>query len=245
MNAAPQVEKTVGEWVVERPSRARVFERLGIDYCCGGKHPLRQACVKKSLDYEVVLAELERDGAAPEEGARNWASASLTDLCDHIEQTHHAYLKQELPRLEFLTTKVAARHGDTRPALRQVHQVFVTLKSEMEGHMMKEERVLFPYILRLAEIAESGDAIGGSPFGTVENPIRMMEYEHETVGSALKTLRRLTSDHTAPADGCNTFRGLYHGFAELERELMEHIHLENNVLHPRAVEMEKGMLATA
>jgi len=240
MNAAPQVEKTVGEWVVERPSRARVFERLGIDYCCGGKHPLRQACVQKSLDYEVVLAELERDGAAPEEGARNWASASLTDLCDHIEQTHHAYLKQELPRLEFLTTKVAARHGDTRPALRQVHQVFVTLKSEMEGHMMKEERVLFP-LCRQLDVAE---ALPAMHCGSVANPIEMMIREHEDAGDALARIRVLTEDFTCPQEACNTFRAMYDGMHQLEQDMHQHVHKENNILFPKAIRQEKLLSAT-
>src|SRR5665213_768741 len=138
-----ELDVSVGQLVVERPSRARVFEKLGIDYCCGGKRPLQEVCREKNLNVAAVMQEMDVADATSGGTERNWSSASLTDLCDHIEQTHHAYLKQELPRLEFLTTKVAARHGDNRPTLRKVHEVFTGLKAEMESHMMKEERVLF------------------------------------------------------------------------------------------------------
>src|SRR5688500_15441604 len=131
------IESTVGQLVVERPSRARVFEKLGIDYCCGGKKPLAKAIQEQGLDAGNVVAELEKEQAGGTEPAeRNWATASLTDLCDHIESTHHAYLKDELPRLAYLTHKVASRHGDGRPSLIEVHNVFMALKAEMESHMM-------------------------------------------------------------------------------------------------------------
>jgi len=235
-----QIEKTVGQWVVERPSRARVFERLGIDYCCGGKHPLRQACEQKQLNYDAVLADLDQDDAAPAEGLRSWASASLTDLCDHIDQTHHAYLKNELPRLEFLTNKVAARHGETRPALREVHQVFVALKSEMEGHMMKEERVLFP-LCRQLDVAEELPAMH---CGSIGNPIEVMIREHEDAGDALARIRALTDDFTCPPDACNTFRALYDSLHQLEQDMHQHVHKENNILFPKAVRLEKVLSAT-
>ena len=231
--------KTVGQLVVERPSRARVFERLGIDYCCGGKHPLRQACAQKNLNYDAVIAELEQDQVAPEEAARNWSSASLTDLCDHIEQTHHAYLKQELPRLEFLTNKVAARHGETRPALREVHQVFVALKTEMDDHMLKEERVLFP-LCRQLDVAEE---LPTMHCGSVGNPIEVMMREHEDAGEALARIRALTDDFTCPPDACNTFRAMYDSLQQLEQDMHEHVHKENNILFPKAIRLEKLLSA--
>lgn len=234
MNAA-EIEKTVGQWVVERPSRARVFERLGIDYCCGGKHPLRQACAQKGLDYDAVLAELDCGETVPEVRARNWASASLTDLCNHIEQTHHAYLKQELPRLEFLTTKVAARHGDHRPALREVHQVFATMKTEMDAHMMKEERVLFP-LCRQLDLAEE---LPSMHCGSVGNPIEVMIREHEHAGNALAQIRALTDNYSCPPDACNTYRALFDSLAQLEHDLHEHVHKENNILFPKATRLER------
>lgn len=234
-----QVEKTVGQLVAERPSRARMFERLGIDYCCGGKYPLRQACEQKNLDYDAVLAQLERDEAALGEGTRNWSFASLTDLCDHIEQTHHAYLKQELPRLEFLTNKVAARHGENRPALQEIRDVFVGLKTEMESHMMKEERVLFPLCRRL----DVADELPAVHCGSVEYPIQVMIREHEDAGDALARIRALTDNFTCPPDACTTFRAMYESLHELEQDMHQHVHKENNILFPKAIRLEKLLSA--
>ena len=147
------IETTVGQLVVERPGRARVFERLGIDYCCGGKKPLRQAIAEKKLAADNVLAELSRESDEPIGNVlgadRNWQTASLTDLCDHIEQTHHAYLRDELPRLEFLTHKVASRHGEHTPALAEIYRVFLQFKEELTSHIIKEEQVLFPMCRQL------------------------------------------------------------------------------------------------
>lgn len=231
-------EWTVGQLVAERPSRARVFERFGIDYCCGGKKPLQQACREKDLDMSVVLRELDQNHIQ-EAGARNWASASLTDLCDHIEQTHHAYLKQELPRLELLTRKIAARHGESRPELSQVHQVFVALKAEMDEHMMKEERVLFPLCRKL----DSADVLPAMHCG-IRNPIQVMIAEHEHAGNALEQIRQLTGNYTAPPDACNTFLATFDSLQQLERDLHQHVHKENNILFPKAARRE-ALLAKA
>ena len=235
----PLTETTVGQLVVERPSRARVFERLGIDYCCGGKHSLQQACEQKGLSVDVVLAQLERDQSGPQQGLRNWASASLTDLCDHIEQTHHAYLKQELPRLAFLTGKVAVRHGDHRPALREVRDVFEALKAEMESHMMKEERVLFPLCRQL----DGAEELPTTHCGSVANPIEVMVREHEDAGDALARIRALTDDFACPPDACNTYRAMYDSLHQLEQDMHQHVHKENNILFPKAMRLEKLLRA--
>src|SRR4051812_6084190 len=230
-----RAEKTVAQWVVERPSRARVFERLGIDYCCGGKHPLQEVCRERKLDLAAVVDELAKEQAAPAPSARNWLSASLTDLCDHIEQTHHHYLKEELPRLAFLTTKVASRHGDKRPALVEVQRVFAGLKAEMDSHMMKEERVLFPLCRQLDAAEELPDMHCGS----VGNPIAVMIREHEDAGDALAQIRALTENYACPQDACNTYRALFDALEHLEHDLHEHVHKENNILFPKAIRMEK------
>jgi len=230
-------DASVGELVVERPSRARVFEKLGIDYCCGGKKPLQQACRERNLDYSAVASQLEQEqAAAPARGERNWASASVTDLCDHVEQTHHQYLKQELPRLEFLTTKVATRHGDARPALVEVRRVFAELKAEMDAHMMKEERVLFPLCRRLDAADELPPA---APCGSVGNPIAVMISEHEHAGDAVARIRALTDNYSCPPDACNTYRALFDALEHLERDLHEHVHKENNILFPKAIRLER------
>jgi regulator of cell morphogenesis and NO signaling len=230
-------ETTVGELVVERPSRARVFERLGIDYCCGGKKPLQQVCDERNLDYAAVVGELDREQqAAPSAaGERNWAAASVTDLCDHIEQTHHQYLKQELPRVEVLAARVATRHGDKRPSLVEVRQVFAELQAELESHMMKEERVLFP-LCRQLDVA---DELPAMHCGSVGNPIEVMIREHEHAGDALARLRVLTDGYSCPTDACNTYRALFDALAHLERDLHEHVHKENNILFPQAIRLER------
>lgn len=230
--SALSTESTVGQLVVDKPSRARTFERLGIDYCCGGKKPLKQACSEKELDLRLVVEELDRDDQ-PVPNGRNWAAASLTDLCDHIEQTHHAYLKQELPRLAFLTHKVASRHGDARPALIEVSRVFALLKSEMDEHMIKEERVLFPLCRQL----DTADALPAMHCG-VRNPIQVMIAEHEHAGSALQQIRSATDNYALPADACNTYRATFDSLQQLERDLHEHVHKENNILFPKAARQE-------
>lgn len=226
-------ERTVGELVVERPSRARVFEKLGIDYCCGGKKPLAQACNEKGLSLDAVWQALN-DAENQVASGRDWNTAGLGELADHIEQTHHAWLKQELPRLEFITGKVANRHGPNHPELVEVHEVFMGLKAELDQHMMKEERILFP----LCRQIESSDGPMQSHCGSVANPIRVMVMEHEDAGDALARMRELTHDYTPPADACNTFRAMLDGLRELELDMHQHIHKENNILFPRAVEAE-------
>jgi regulator of cell morphogenesis and NO signaling len=237
MNLKPKA--TVGELVVDRPSRARLFEKLGIDYCCGGKKPLQQVCRENNLDYVTVVGELEQEQALPASAERNWASASLTDLCDHIEQTHHRYLKEELPRLEFLTSKVTTRHGDQKPALVDMQRVFAELKAEMDAHMMKEERVLFP-LCRQLDVAEELPAMH---CGSVGNPIEVMIREHEHAGGAMAHIRSLTDNYTCPSDACNTYRALFDALEHLEHDLHDHVHKENNILFPKAIRLERLLAA--
>jgi regulator of cell morphogenesis and NO signaling len=231
------IESTVGQLVVERPSRARIFEKLGIDYCCGGKKPLGQAIAEKGLESQKVVAELEHElaghGRDPKE--RDWSTASLTDLCDHIETTHHQYLKEELPRLQFLTNKVAQRHGDHRPELVEIHRIFLALQEEMISHMMKEERVLFPICRKL----DNAEALPATHCGSIGNPITQMLHEHDDAGAALARIRELSGDYTPPADACNTYRATFDALHQLERDMHQHVHLENNILFPKAQKMEK------
>lgn len=228
-------EAKVGELVTERPSRARIFERLKIDYCCGGNRALQDVCRERNLDFTAVVHELEQEQSVEPPAERNWASASLTDLCDHIEQTHHKYLKQELPRLEFLTTKVASRHGGKRQALVEVQHVFAGLKGEMDSHMIKEERVLFP-LCRELDVAEELPALH---CGGVGNPMEVMIREHEHAGDAMAEIRKLTGDYVCPSDACNTYRALFDALQQLEHDLHEHVHKENNILFPKAIRQEK------
>lgn len=228
-------QATVGELVVENPTRARVFEKLGIDYCCGGKKPLADACAEQGLDVGRVTEALAT-ADAPGEGQRDWSQARLTELCDHIEATHHAYLKQELPRLTAMIQKVAQVHGDRHAELWMVRDVFEGMRSEMEAHMFKEEHILFPAIRRL----ESNSGEPCFHCGSIQNPIRVMESEHDSAGGALERMRQLTQGYAVPDGACNTYRAMLSALEQLEADMHQHVHKENNVLFPRAIAAEAG-----
>ena len=237
---------TVGQLVAERPSRARVFERFGIDYCCGGKIPLGEACREKQIDPQSVIAELRRsdERRAPE---RDWAALGLTRLADHIEQAHHGYLRQELPRLDFLTQKVARAHGQNHPELLRVRDVFLGFKTEMLNHMEKEELVMFPMCRRLesGDLPDGGGMPGGAAAIGVDRPVDVLTHEHEHAGKALADMRRLTGGYAAPPDACNTYRALLDSLRELEADTHQHVHLENNVLFPAALAADAARRAAA
>jgi regulator of cell morphogenesis and NO signaling len=229
-------QQTVGEIVTHNPNLSREFEAMGIDYCCGGKNTLAKACREKGLDQQHVLERLqEADGAAdPSSPQVDVTAMSLTELADHIEHTHHAYLQEELPRLAAMAKKVAARHGERDPRLQEVQQTFRAMAEELGLHMFKEEQRLFPMIRQL----EASDRAPAFHCGTLGNPIRQMEFEHDDAGSALKRLRELTDGFETPEWACNTYRALLAGLAYLERDMHSHIHKENNVLFPSTLKLE-------
>ncbi|MCP4192532.1 MAG: iron-sulfur cluster repair di-iron protein [Planctomycetaceae bacterium] len=239
-------DSSVGQWAREQPRSARIFEELQIDYCCGGGVSLAVACDKKRLDPNSVMAKLRTviaDSGTEhvKEGLASWSTSSLTQLCDHIEETHHAYLRSELPRLTVMIEKVAAAHGAQHVELPELLRVFLALRAELEPHMMKEEQILFPAIRTLEQAANRP----AFPFGTVANPIRMMEHEHGTAGIALAMLRELTRDYLVPDGACNTYRAMLDSLGQLERDLHQHIHKENNILFPKALELERTLAANA
>jgi len=231
------LDTPVGRWVALRPSTSRVFEAFHIDYCCGGDKPLSAACAARNADPEQVISELEKTIAEQpgKDSDNRWIDASLTELCDHIEQTHHAYLKDELPRLHEMIAKVLSAHDNNHPEMFDVQDAFAALEAELAPHMFKEEQVLFPAIRRL----EASDAPPKFPFGTVANPIRMMEHEHDNAGDALDRIRGATGDYTVPEDACNTYRAMLDGLRQLELDMHQHVHKENNILFPRAIELEQ------
>ncbi len=228
---------TVGSFVRDNPNRARVFESLGIDYCCGGKVSLEQACRKRNLDVNTVLQQIEQsDQSGRSESLVDADAMTLTELADHIESTHHAYLKEELPRLDFMTEKVARVHGEHEPRLARTRQAFLALKAELEPHMMKEERILFPIIRELEQ------SNGPLQFhcGSVANPIRQMEHEHDQAGNALAILSESTDCYTPPEWACNTYRAMLDSLARLEADMHQHVHKENNVLFLKAIQLEQS-----
>ena len=228
---------TVGELVAARPLLARVFEKLGIDYCCGGKQTLAAVCARQKLDLATLIAVLGSADAALAAGPAevDAAAMGLGELADHIEVTHHTYLKAELPRLVEMAERVAAKHGWRDRRLPEVAEAVATLAAEMLNHMHKEEVVLFPLVREI----EAG-AVDGFPGDSIANPIRQMEAEHESAGQLTGRLRVLTDNFTPAADACNTHRALLGGLAEFEADLHRHVHKENNVLFPRALARAAG-----
>ncbi len=225
-------ETSLGAIVAARPSLARIFEGLGLDYCCGGKQTLAQAGQRKGLDVATLITTLEAASAAVEAGPPevDTACMTLTELADHIEQTHHQYLKTELPRLVEMAERVARKHAWRDPRLPEVWQTTAALAEEMFSHMMKEERILFPIVRQI----DSGSA-DGFHCGSIANPIRQMEAEHESAGNATARLRELTNGFLPDSEACNTHRALLAGLAEFEADLHRHVHKENNIMFPRAL----------
>lgn len=232
-------EKTVGELVAEAPLRANVFEKRQIDYCCNGRRTLEQVCAEKGIPVEDLITELE--GQIPhQDGSLDWQSRPLTELATHILQRHHGYLRSALPSIALKMDRVVTVHGAAHPFLAEVQSVFKDLSDELTSHMGKEEMVLFPHIVAMEAAQRTNTSAPVAPGGTVRNPIRMMEHEHDDAGRALSRIRELTSGHEPPEGACNTFRALYAQLAELEGDLHTHIHLENNILFPRAAALEDG-----
>ena len=224
----PVLERTVGELVAERPSRSRVFQKHGIDFCCQGGRTLAEACERKIVDPSVVVGELEAESHEAAD-ASNPAELPPVELIEHIVSKHHGYLREELPRLHAMVARVAQVHGPHTPSLVQVHLIYEEMMVELAHHMMKEEDVLFPAIKAMAS--------GGSAGIPLEGAIATMLAEHDEAGAALAKMRELTNGFTPPPEACNTYRALFAGLAELEEDLHRHIHLENSVLFPAARKM--------
>jgi regulator of cell morphogenesis and NO signaling len=235
-------EKTVRELAIENVAATKVFERLGIDYCCGGNHTLEQACHAVNIPVDQVRKSLEEAQlASPASSAdRNWQMEPLGDLVSHITNTHHKYTRDGIARLTPLLANVCSVHGANHPELLELREIFAGLTQELTVHLMKEEKVLFPYIVRMEEAVIEKAQMLPPPFGTVQNPVAMMEHEHDSAGNALRAMREISHGYAAPADACVSYQTLYKALAELEADLHQHIHLENNLLFPRAIEMEKA-----
>jgi regulator of cell morphogenesis and NO signaling len=231
--------KTVAEIASQSLAAVRVFEKLGIDYCCGGKRPLADVCEGKGLDASDVQKQLDAALSAAPSTAVDWNQSNLTDLVDHIITVHHDYLRRELPaistRLEKVYRVYNQRHG---PTLTGLPEVFARLKEELELHMRKEEMILFPAIGVYEAAASEGQSLDSLALGSVANPVRAMEAEHEEAGSALAAIREITRNFELPEYACVTYRALMHGLEELEKDLHLHIHLENNILFPRTLQLE-------
>lgn len=236
--------ETVGEIAAADIRKAEVFKKYGIDFCCGGKKSLKQACEEAKVDVATVEAELA--GAAQKEAKGTNLEFNRWDadfLADYIYNQHHAYYYEEGPIIGDLAHKVANHHGQYVPALQQVYLLYRTLQDELNVHFQKEERVLFPFIKALAKAKRTGDRSDLNTLASIAQPVRVMEMDHDAAGEILTQIRHLTNDYTAPAGSCNSVQLLFYKLANLEADLHQHIHLENNILFPKALKLEKELSA--
>lgn len=232
--------RTVKELAIANPSATRIFEELGIDNCCGGNKSLEEACAAMNLDMEKVLDSLEEAEKVTRAGQpdRNWQNEPLSELIEYIKSQHHKYVREETARLRLLFDKVCSAHAENHPELLKLRDSFSGLAQELATHLMKEEMVLFPYIVRMEEAKIQGEPLLPAPFGTINNPVSMMVSEHDSAGAVLRGMREASSGYSSPPDACVSFRTLYQALAAFEADLHQHIHLENNILFPRAIEIE-------
>jgi len=234
--------KSVGEIVKLDFRAADVFSSYGIDFCCGGKISVAEACANSGSNESRVISELEALQFQKGSAVHDFDSWDIGFLADYIINTHHAYVKKAIPQILPLAQKVADVHGEHHAEVIRINELFQDIAEEMLSHMQKEEQILFPFIKKLAVDSSSGNCTEGSCFGTVAGPISVMEQEHENAGIILKEMFRLSDGYTPPEDACNTFRVLYGKLKEFEDDLHRHIHLENNILFPKAIEIEQVLI---
>ncbi|MBI5427120.1 MAG: iron-sulfur cluster repair di-iron protein [Nitrospinae bacterium] len=227
------IHSTINDFIKQDVRRAAVFERLGIDCCCGGQKTLAEACAGKGLDPRNVLSQIYEDQPSQEipKTGTDLRDATLTELADHVEQTHHVHEKQAMPRLADLIEKVMGRHGNAHQELKALKTAFDALRSDMEQHMMKEEKILFPMIRKL-----DADVTGEFHCGPISSPIRVMLMEHDRADGLLKEIRRLTADYAVPGDACQSYRTMLDELKAFEADLRLHMHKENEYLFPRTLE---------
>ena len=232
----------VKEIAVADPRAKQILEKSGVDYCRGGDKSPHESCLHPDVSAEEILSRLRKNSESVGPDDANWISAPLADLTLHIRERHHRYIREAIPRVGALLTKVKTKHGKNHPEIAEIEKLFVDLGKEMIKHMQKEERILFPYIDAL-ECSASGNGTLEPPFfQTVRNPVHSMMKDHDSVAELARRIRKTSSEYTPPADGCASYQALYLDLHEFEADLHQHVHLENNILFPRAVEMESAVV---
>lgn len=232
-------EKTVGEIVTGNIRTATVFKKFGIDFCCGGGKAIRKACDEKGENFEDLLTELNLVMESTQKDL-DFQKMPLDDLIDYIYEKHHRYLYENGPITAQFVNKVAQVHGQRYPETMEIEKIFSELLSELNHHMFKEENILFPYVKKLVAM-DQGESVESQARTFVKFPIRVMQMEHDTAGKMLKKLNELSSNYTSPEDACNTYRASFANLKELEDDIHFHIHLENNILFPKAIELESKL----
>ena len=231
-------EQTVREIAQTQPSSIRVFEQFGIEYCCGGRKALAEACAAKDVDVDTVIAALEAASRNENVPTKDWTREPLAHLTEHIVATHHAYCKGELPRLSGLAAKVVNRHGGTNPELALIRTKLAELAEELTDHLAEEEVVVFPMIAKLEEKKASAGAELAESLTSIGNPVSLLIEEHDNAGVLLAEIRSLSRNFVTPEFACTTYHAFFDGLRDFERDLHRHVHLENNILFPRAIELE-------
>jgi regulator of cell morphogenesis and NO signaling len=234
-------DETLGQLAAKDLRKAKVFKKYGLDFCCGGKKTVKQACTEKGLDFTKVEQELQQADTIPVSRPIPYNEWSLDFLADYIVNMHHSYVRKNLPDIKNYSEKVMRVHGTRHPELLRIHQLVEEINTELTTHLLKEEKVLFPYIREIVAAKNLAQPLHPAHFGTVQNPIHMMEMEHEVVGKNLDEIRKLSNNYLLPGDACATFSLLYRMLDEFEDDLHLHIHLENNILFPKALEVEKHL----
>ena len=231
-------DETLGEIAAKDMRKVAVFKKYGFDFCCGGKKTVKEACAEKGLDVTKVEQELQQADKLPTSHPLPYNDWNLDFLADFIVNTHHSYVNKTLPDIKVYAEKTMQVHGKQHPELVEVNKLVQEIYSELTSHLVKEEKVLFPYIKELVASETREQPLHAAHFGTVQNPINMMEMEHELVGKNLEEIRKLTNDYTLPQDACATYSLLYGMLDDFEEDLHLHIHLENNILFPKALALE-------
>jgi len=233
-------QKTVADLVTENIKTAHIFKKYGIDFCCGGGITIERACEKKGIDYQTLIEELLQ--VSNSDRAYNYKSWSPDFLVDHIINVHHVYVEENLPLLLQYSDKVMKVHGHHDTELVEINNLVRTVAGELAAHMKKEELILFPFIKKMTAAQKEGTTLPRPAFGTVDNPITMMEEEHDHAGELFREIAELSNNYTPPAHACNTYKAFYAKLEEFENDLHLHVHLENNILFPNAKQMEKAVL---
>ncbi|MFB6305525.1 MAG: iron-sulfur cluster repair di-iron protein [Flavobacteriales bacterium] len=242
MQTQDKQQENVGDMVANDYRKAEIFRKYGIDFCCGGKKTIDEVCEKKNIDKNTLTDELEELDKDKEEAIEDYNKWPLDKLADHIINKHHTYVNDSLPMLDELSKKVAKVHGEAQPEVKEIAQHYEEVANELRMHMQKEETMLFPFIKDMEKAKRNNESVTPPMFGTVKNPINMMEKEHDSAGGNMEKIRELSSNYTPPEHACNSYKVLYAKLGEFEEDLHQHIHLENNILFPKAIELEEELL---
>lgn len=237
-----QVNNIIGELVAQDYRAASIFKKYGIDFCCQGNRTIQDACEAKKIDVSSVITDLNEVGNATSETTIDYQSWPIDLIADYIEKKHHRYVEEKTQEIKPYLDKICRVHGDRHPELLEINQLFNETAGELAAHMKKEELILFPFVRKIAKAKQENTKLDAPHFGTVQNPIQMMMHEHTNEGERFRKIEALSNNYVAPQDACNTYRVTFALLKEFEADLHLHIHLENNILFPKAIEMEKTIV---